>query len=146
MGPKGDLFDQQQSARRDRELTDKYHTLNLEAVIGSMKKSDPDEDRRNFIHTRLMIAVGMLKNADKEKLGYNEVIHYVDVKILKVDRRDAIGLMIRAIANARLSRFVDAVDDAQAAIRAAPDDDYQIRPWLLSVLPAWRDEAEKYGV
>ncbi|MGH8497649.1 MAG: hypothetical protein ACRERV_02410 [Methylococcales bacterium] len=39
------------------------------------------------------------------------------------------ALTIQAIANSQLSRFADAVNDAEAAISAGPNDDSRMGRW-----------------
>src|SRR5688572_908622 len=99
MGTKDDLITKHHEDQIDRNLTDKYRALNLWAEIGSMKKSDPDEDRLNTISGRLMRAEGMFEDVFKNKFTFSEVIYYVTEKILTLDPENARGLTIRAIAN-----------------------------------------------
>ena len=70
MGTKDDLITKHHEDQIDRNLTDKYRALNLWAEIGSMKKSDPDEDRLNTISGRLMRAEGMFEDVFKNKFTY----------------------------------------------------------------------------
>jgi tetratricopeptide (TPR) repeat protein len=145
MGSKDDLITKHQEDKIDRDLTSKYRDLNLWAEIGSRRKTDADEDRLNLISGRLMRAEGMFEDVFKDKFSFSEVIHYVTEKILKLDPENARGLTIRAIANSELSRFAEAIDDAEAAIRADPDDDSKSGQYIRSQLPAWREDLKRYG-
>ncbi len=142
MGSKDDLISKHQDEKIDRDLKNKYRDLNLWAEIGSMVRTDPDEDRLNMIAGRLVRAEGMFEDVFKDKCSFSEVISYVTEKILKIDPDNARALTIRAIANSQLSRFAEAIDDAEAAIRAAPDDDSKSAQWIRNELPDWRREVE----
>jgi tetratricopeptide (TPR) repeat protein len=145
MGTKDDLITKHHEDQIDRNLTDKYRALNLWAEIGSMKKSDPDEDRLNTISGRLMRAEGMFEDVFKNKFTFSEVIYYVTEKILTLDPENARGLTIRAIANSELSRFAEAIEDTEAAIRAQPDDDSRSGQYIRDQLPFWREDLKRYG-
>lgn len=142
MGSKDDLITKHQDDKIGRDLKNKYRDLNLWAEIGSMKKSDSDEDRQNMISGRLVRAEVMFEDVFKDKCSFSEVISYVTEKILKIDPCNARALTIRAIANSQLSKFAEAINDAEAAIRAEPGDDSKSAQWMRSQLPAWRKDVE----
>ena len=145
MGSNDDLITKHREAQIDRDLKRKYLDLNLWAEIGSRTQTGPDEDRLNRISGRLMVAEGMFEDVFKAKFSFSEVIHYVTEKILKLDPENARGLTIRAIANSELSRFAEAIEDAEAAIRADPADDSRSAQYIRSQLPFWRKDLQRYG-
>lgn len=146
MDPKDDLIYKHQDDQIDRDIKDRHRKNELSWEITSRMGSDPDEDLLNRVSGRLVRAEVMLKDAYDGKLTFNEVIYYVDDKILTIAPANTQALTIRAYANSQLSRFVDAVSDAQAAILGATEEDTERVKWLREQLPSWRRNAERDGI
>jgi hypothetical protein len=146
MDRRDELLEKQQSDKLDSDLKNRFRDLNLWSEIVSARGSDPEEDRLNQISYHLLVAESMLKEATEEKRSFSAVEVYVTDKVLSLDPQNARARTIRAIANSQLYMFVDAVNDAEAAIRADPYDDSRMGQWMRNELPLWREEVEKYGI